>query len=214
MQRRRAISSLLIAASGILFGVALPFGGRGVLGIGTAAACSCNPPPPPAAARDEATMVFVGQVTALTPPEADAEVTFRVERVYKGQVPATVTARTTAGAACGLVEAMRVGSRWLVYGNAPLRLSACSRTRPYESAAADLAAFGEGAGYPPVAAALSSPTPSATTLGRPGSGGCTGCATSSDSQGHAATVTAIAAVLCCVCRRKRCSRGRRSDALD
>lgn len=176
----RLSTSLAALAAGAVVAVGVPFF-DGALER-TAAACSCAPPVPPQAERDAAVAVFSGTITSVRSAGVRREVTFTVDRVYKGNVPATVTAGTAPVSMCGID--VTVGARWLVYSmTTPFTLSSCSRTRRMEDTANvkdDLAVL--GAGHEPAGAAPSpSAAPSATTTQpteAPKKRGCGGCTTS------------------------------------
>jgi len=94
--------------------------------------------------------VFTGEVTKIEPNEATRfgglEVTFRVDRVWKGDPNPEIKVHTAgSSAACGY--AFLEGETYLVYAvrdNAdPMRVSLCSRTAPIESAKEDLRFLGK-----------------------------------------------------------------------
>lgn len=191
-------------AVGVAFALALmPI--WSIRGTGLAQACSCPRPPPPTEARDASVVVFLGKITDATPPPsyASARVTFAVERVYKGQVPATVVADTTASSACGLAGVAIIGARWLVYSRRDhLYLDACTRTKPVEEAGADIAALGDG--YPPIAA---TPTPDAPPV--PASRSCNAC--SHYGRGTATPAAAIVVLALAIVLRRRARRDVRAQ---
>jgi MYXO-CTERM domain-containing protein len=94
--------------------------------------------------------VFTGEVTKIEPNAATRfgglEVTFRVDRVWKGDPNPEIKVHTAgSSAACGY--AFLEGETYLVYAvrdNAdPMRVSLCSRTTPIESAKEDLRFLGK-----------------------------------------------------------------------
>lgn len=109
-----------------------------------ARACSCVPPPPPAVALERASAVFVGEVRATTKAsDLKRQVTFHVERAFKGVEGAEVTLTTpTSSAACG--RSFEVGQRYLVYAErieGELYDNLCTRTALVEHAKQDLDAL-------------------------------------------------------------------------
>lgn len=113
-------------------------------------ACSCAPMPAPAEARDQATAVFTGTVTAIEPDASGNYnlVTFQIDRVWKGTKCREVTVSTgLSDLNCGY--AFQAGQTYLVYAYADnsargtkLNTNMCSRTRPVAEAGEDLAALG------------------------------------------------------------------------
>lgn len=107
-----------------------------------AAACSCLPLVP--CESSFYTAVFQGEVIDISPtrPSADGyrTATLKVERTWRGQVPAEVTVMTEANeAACGY--SFRAGVRYLVYAykrGDRLWTGLCS-VKPLDTAAEDLA---------------------------------------------------------------------------
>jgi len=121
---------------------------------GAARACTCLPPPPPAEALADADAVFLGKVARIATAPAEANrlarvrVTFVVREAWKG-VGAVYTDVYTArdGASCGY--GFRKEETYLVYayagdGGRTLQTSLCTRTRPLDQAAEDLAVLGDG----------------------------------------------------------------------
>lgn len=122
-----------------------------------ASACSCIQPGPPEVEMESSDAVFVGQVLAVeaAPQEGELksflvwnQVTFLLERVWKGLPEAeTAVVRTAAeSAACGYE--FEVGETYLVYAYAAeeggeLTTNLCTRNAPRERAGEDLAALGE-----------------------------------------------------------------------
>jgi hypothetical protein len=116
-------------------------------------ACSCMPPRQPCQAVWKARYVFSGAVTAIRTEQGQRVVTFRVERTWRHDIPGrslpeTVTVSTARDdGACGYPFAR--GGTYLVYADGEaltsmgLRTSICTRTRPIEEAAEDLAYFAE-----------------------------------------------------------------------
>lgn len=128
----------------------LTFGLVWVAGTAAAMACSCAPPPAPKVALEAAAAVFVGKVTKRgnLPNSFLREVTFEVERQWKGVATPAVTVTTAQdGAACGVH--FEVGQRYLVYcyranANAPLATNLCTRTCLLKEAQGDLMELGPG----------------------------------------------------------------------
>jgi len=123
---------------------------------GPAYACSCAPPGPPDEELSNAAAVFTGKVISLAKPKggfgpvssADPiEVTFQVDKVWKGSVSQTTTITTArSGASCGYT--FEKGSEYIVYAHGQennLSVSLCSRTQPLDTADDDLAQLGVGA---------------------------------------------------------------------
>jgi hypothetical protein len=116
-------------------------------------ACSCLPLQQPCEAVWKSRHVFTGTVTAIRSTADQDVVTFRVERTWRDDIPGrslppTVIVSTPRdGAACGY--AFVRGRTYLVYAGSPLMNAArlftglCTRTRPIEHAAEDLAYFSE-----------------------------------------------------------------------
>jgi len=221
LQTRNRTALILLGAT-VAFAVAsLPLGRLDSYGV--ALACSCDPPPSASAERDESDVVFVGVATALTkaPSVGFYDVTFSVERVYKGAVASNATARTTSGAACGVDIA--IGQRWLVYAgkSTPIELSGCSRTALVTEAGGDIEALGLGyapessttvpahSAIAPLATDASSTTPSSTEPAQsPPSPTCGRCALSSGAADAGGWLFA-AALAATLLRRKGRTRHRR-----
>jgi hypothetical protein len=110
-----------------------------------AAACSC-PGKSPKAALEAAAAVFSGTVVFVKKSQADVVVTIKVDKVWKGDVPAQVTVSTPPNdGLCGV--SFKEGDGYLVYaGGQPGSLSTniCMRTRTLGDAKEDLAAHGAG----------------------------------------------------------------------
>ena len=114
------------------------------------ATCSCRPSGPDEAYRS-ASVVFAGRVARIHDPRwwksistgsDPLDVTFDVERVWKGDVAATITVQTArSGASCGYDFERR--ERYLVYAREG-RVSLCSRTRTVMQAEEDLRVLGDG----------------------------------------------------------------------
>jgi hypothetical protein len=117
--------------------------------VRSAAACSCAPPPPPKQALEAATAVFSGKVVEIKPgdqPFAPRQVTFTVDRSFKGIDGGRVVVTTAAdGAMCGF--AFQQGKSYLVYcygDKKSLSTNICTRTKSMETAVEDLKDLGEG----------------------------------------------------------------------
>ena len=122
----------------------------GVLHAASCATCSCRP-----LTSDEASQwasaVFAGRVVRIYEPgwwktirtgSDPLEVTFEVERVWKGDVPSKVTLETrVAAASCGYD--FDRGERYVVYAHDG-QVSQCSGTRPIAGADEDLRLLGKG----------------------------------------------------------------------
>ena len=84
--------------------------------------------------------VFVGEVIGLDNGKPDAIVTFRADKIWRGEKRETVAVKTNnQGKACGFV--FTKGERYLVYAyneNGALRTSICTRTIPAGYAVDDL----------------------------------------------------------------------------
>ncbi len=140
--------AMLVALSGVLIATAPAF------------ACTCEPPPPPLDALEGADAVFAGEVVSIEEsPIGDdgiwssadpVTVTLSVDEVWKGLAVQDVTILTvSSGDSCGF--GFDEDERYLVYAyrnsyDFPGKLSThlCSRTRPTNFAAEDLAVLGEG----------------------------------------------------------------------
>jgi len=117
--------------------------------VRSAAACSCAPPPPPKQALEAAVAVFSGKVVEIKPgdqPFAPKQVTFEVNRSFKGVDGGRVSVTTAADSAmCGY--AFQQGKSYLVYcygEKKSLSTNICTRTRNIETAGEDLKELGEG----------------------------------------------------------------------
>lgn len=132
----------------------------------SASACKCAPR---AVAEElaDASAVFEGRVTQIqdlsegdAPQARQLRVTLALVRVWKSLESVETVEVTTNidSAACGFY--FEQGRSYLVYARAdagePLRVTSCSRTRPMQDAAEDLAAL--GGGVTPVKV-TSAPTP-------------------------------------------------------
>lgn len=115
-----------------------------------AVACSCFPPGPPCQAAWSADAVFSGTVRSIDPvngPDADGSsltthiVRFDVPRVFRGIASGPVSVETSDRHTCSY--RFEKGQAYLVYAtrtaSGALTASICSRTRPLEAAAEDLA---------------------------------------------------------------------------
>lgn len=103
-------------------------------------ACSCRRPPPPNQALADATVVFSGQVTSIERVKGRLNVTFRVDKQWKGEPAQSLIVQTAATTAmCGYP--FKVGQIYLVYVNhrqGRLQTNQCSRTSLLSQAAEDL----------------------------------------------------------------------------
>lgn len=162
-----------------------------------ALACSCAPPPPPKKALEQADAVFTGEVTSVVRvhddgtkkpfdpaidlkaveaemkagkpfPRGQVEVTFSVDRAWKGVEKSTVVIQTGVPVCCICIPAFRTGEKWILYAGGKtgsLSTSQCSRSTRLEHAAADVKALGKPArtfAAKPVA------TPAPGTVGKDG----------------------------------------------
>lgn len=165
-----------------------------------AAACSCAPPPPVDQALSAAAVVFQGVAMraepspkAITDPidlGAATRVWFDVSKRWKGDATASLAILTPSScAACG--RDYTIGVAYVVYAarqrDGALVDVLCSRTRPADDAAEDLAALG------PAMDPLPTPPPG------PSAGGC------SLARGRAPLVVTVlsAAALVALTRRRR-----------
>ena len=124
-----------------------------VLHTASCATCRCRPLVPDEAAQS-ASAVFAGRVVRIYEPgwwktirtgSDPLEITFEVERVWKGDVPSKVTVETRVSvASCGYD--FDTGERYLVYARDG-HVSLCSGTLPIAGADEGLRHLGEG--YPP-----------------------------------------------------------------
>ncbi|RRR75111.1 MAG: hypothetical protein EI684_05510 [Candidatus Viridilinea halotolerans] len=113
-----------------------------------ALACTCGPELSPLEAHAQATLVFVGRVSAMIGNPADEGasqlVTFEVQAFWKGEEQPQVTLLTpSASVNCGYV--FERGSDYVVYANVvdnQLRTNSCMRTAPLAAANNDLNALG------------------------------------------------------------------------
>lgn len=143
------------ASTVILFSLALlP---AAVLTTRTAEACSCIKAPSPLEAARDSHVVFHAKLVSVAdvPKESQYALaykmfTFEVLRTFKGQLDAQVNVRTADNsAACGRSYG-DPDSEWLIYAHVDNKGqtydSACSRTKPIEDAAADIAELEANAG--------------------------------------------------------------------
>ncbi len=124
-----------------------------LLHTASCATCSCRPAAPDEASQ-RASAVFAGSVVRIYEPgwwktirtgSDPLEITFEVERVWKGDVPSKVTLETrVATTSCGYDFDKR--ERYLVYAHDG-QVSLCSGTRLIAEANEDLRLLGDG--YPP-----------------------------------------------------------------
>ena len=86
--------------------------------------------------------VFVGVVTVVKRSDRTV-VQFQVERTWKGPRTKKLTLRMSVNS-CSF--GFKAGEKYLVYadGGKVLSTSICSRTKPFDQAAADLSVLGEG----------------------------------------------------------------------
>lgn len=136
----RLFASFLILSSAILIGAPI-----------AALACSCAAPATPADALARSSATFVGHVIDIDKSFLDSlgltrsglhDVTFRVERAWKGALGDTVVIRTRlTGESCGY--RFEIGRDYLVYatGEPALITGICTGTRPAEGAEAELEAL-------------------------------------------------------------------------
>lgn len=103
-------------------------------------ACSCRRPPVPNQALADATVVFSGQVKSIERVKSRLNVTFRVDKQWKGEpVQSLIVQTATTTAMCGYP--FKVGQLYLVYANyrqGRLQTHQCSRTNLLSQAAEDL----------------------------------------------------------------------------
>ena len=108
-------------------------------------ACKCLPPKRPSEELNRAVAVFSGKVSDIKTEEHRFVVQIKVESVWKGEIPKTITVQTSKWeSACGYSFA--AGKQYLiyVYGGEPFDVGHCSRTKPLDSASEDLKELGEG----------------------------------------------------------------------
>jgi hypothetical protein len=141
----------------------------------TAFACSCIMPGTPREEYEASAMVFEGRFVDNMGDEEQGNLPFNFEvaRVWKGPLAPMLTVYTGQGGGdCGY--AFEPGRTYLVYASyweheGVFTTSICSRTRPIEEAAADIAAHGAPRQPPevvapaPAAAEPRAPTTAATT---------------------------------------------------
>lgn len=143
-------------------------------------ACKCMFPEV-APAREGATAVFEGRVTAIAdePVEGDVgigkkRVTLALVRTWKGleNKESVVVSTSASSASCGYM--FEPNASYLVYADGTedaLEVSGCSRTRPMSDAADDLAVLGGGITPVEVKNAPAPTTPPVPATA-PKSGGC------------------------------------------
>lgn len=106
-------------------------------------ACSCVRPPAPNQALADATVVFSGQVTNIERVKGRLNVTFHVDKHWKGEPAQSLIVQTFATTAmCGYP--FKVGQIYLVYAKhrqGKLQTNQCSRTNLLSRAAEDLSVF-------------------------------------------------------------------------
>jgi hypothetical protein len=116
-------------------------------------ACSCLPTKSTAQELEQSTAVFSGKVIQIKRRKqaenifASVEVTFRVEKAWKGLKRKTITVYTSSNSAsCGY--SFRVNQTYLVYANGndedKLSTGICSRTKRIKDAREDLKELGKG----------------------------------------------------------------------
>lgn len=147
---------LLLAGSALLLAPLLTV--QLATGAGRAQACSCAWPwPPPLEALKEASAVFSGRVVSFRRWSSEVElgdgggppywpVGIEVDTVWKGPATTTTFVYVTHATACGY-PLFKVGESFLIHAHerhGAIVVSACSRTRPLNSAFRDLFALGEG----------------------------------------------------------------------
>ncbi len=122
---------------------------------GKAHACSCAAPPSVEEELSRKTAVFSGTVTKVVKPDKTiidsskdlVEVTFNVEKVWKGELSKQTKVYTAIGEeSCGYVH-FKQGSQFIVsaYGTSDrLETGVCELTKPVEQAGAALEQLGEG----------------------------------------------------------------------
>jgi len=123
-------------------------------------ACSCIPPSSPQESLASARAVFMGTVTSIEHNSNGYEVSFNVEKTWKGISGSTVTITTPRdSAACGF--AFTAGEKYIVYadGEENLSTSICSRTHLLAENDPDLLALGDGIVLPPQGSDVPTGTP-------------------------------------------------------
>jgi Carboxypeptidase regulatory-like domain len=129
----------VLAASAIVLWFAVSLVGR------QGAPSCCADVSSPCAAHWNSEAVFAGRVDAVKRSGTERVVSFSVLEAFRGVASSSVEVSTgPAGQLCSL--SFRVGHEYIVYadrsgtpGQGAFRVSPCSRTRPVEDAAADLA---------------------------------------------------------------------------
>ena len=94
-------------------------------------ACTCVKPKPVEAVYEQHSAIFSGKVTSVKTVENIRRVKIRVEKLWKGNLPKTITFSTMAvGSMCGYNFAF--GKRYLIYASGEnmneLSTSICTRT--------------------------------------------------------------------------------------
>lgn len=138
-------------------------------------ACSCATPPAPKRAVETSVAVFTGKVTKVERVTADGtrtpfdpkkdlakvdadmkagkpfptdqiEVTFAVDRSWKGVEKGTVVVNTGVPVCCICIPEFREGESWMIYATdegGALTTSRCSRSTDLKNATKDLKALGK-----------------------------------------------------------------------
>ena len=151
MRRRSTFGILLlliVTSIGVIGVIGLPEPAR--------AACTCSATTAEQGMSD-ASEVFLGSLTDISPPTAEGLVNFDfdVRLVYKGEVPATITVATFATVeGCGFGDTARRGE-WLVFTNSfegadagPPLLTTCSPSGPLTSSSVLPTELGQGRAPP------------------------------------------------------------------
>ena len=110
-------------------------------------ACTCAKPKSPEGALEQSTAVFAGKVTGIKINDSRLAATFDVDRTWKGISSEPVEVKSsTQDTACGYF--FEEDKEYLVYAHGETELdlntSSCGRTKPLETALADLVVLGEG----------------------------------------------------------------------
>ena len=127
--------------------VALTLASALAMPIQEVVACRCVPPAPPLIELARSDAVFSGKVVELNQggPWQPLMATMEIDDCWKGSIAGRVVVTTSSSsAACG-VE-LQFGGEYLIYAHenaGVLSTHMCTRTRPLEFAAEDLAALGE-----------------------------------------------------------------------
>lgn len=138
-------------------------------------ACSCVESPAPKKALEQSSAVFTGEITSVvrvakdgtkTPfdpqldlkaveaelqagkpfPSDSIEVTFAVDRAWKGVESGTVVIQTGIPVCCICIIPFRTGEKWMIYAHektGTLSTSQCTRSTQLAHAAADVTALGK-----------------------------------------------------------------------